>query len=631
MSPLRSIRLGLLAAIVAMTIIPIGASVVLADTKSETFDGMTVGSPNGQAGWQAAGSAGSGCATYDHAIVDNTYGIASFGLKSLRMSNAVTSGCFSDQTFSASLVDEAGETSAQGGGFSGGTRQRHFEAQWDFASTVPGSEQAGLSVVASPDRGDGARMSWIQMADTPAGLAVNVYDYRDEHVTGGALGDPNGAAANDDFFFTTVASGLDRTIVHSIKVSMDFLEGPRNDVVRVWVDGTLRHVDTSWEDYFRYAEGNPTRTVDSILFRTGGTAAPATAGNGLLIDNLTLTSGPTTTAASTGSWELYPEQAVSSTATTTITTAYRADVRAPINSDGSSNFPKKRGVIPVQFDLSTSTRTVVSTTTTTGPVHFESILSDNPADNDYAFLSFTPTSALTFADLDELVANYVFTQGNCGGGSLRWSVQIDVGSDGDTSNDASIWVYYGDMPNFTDCSGAASQSGVNLIGSSDARFDASQLGGPTYGTYADMLALYGNLSVVRSSLVLDSGWFNKQDQVVTLTGASVDGNDWAPAPDGTATTVTSDTTTPFAKTCALPSAKIQWAKSDPTPDGGINEAESIQPKDSGVYYRIVDCKYMYNLDVSSLDSNAATRGGTYYVWVNINGVNVPAAAKFDLR
>ena len=55
------------------------------------------------------------------------------------------------------LADEAGETTAQNGGFPA-ARAQTFEAQWDFASTVPGAEQSGLAVVASPDRGDGARM-----------------------------------------------------------------------------------------------------------------------------------------------------------------------------------------------------------------------------------------------------------------------------------------------------------------------------------------------------------------------------------------------------------------------------------------------------------------------------------------
>lgn len=263
-----------------------------ADSTSINFEAPTyhTGSIDGQDGWSSAGSAGHGCAMYDHAVANNTYGYVSFGGQSLRISNAVTSGCFSDQTFSKSLTNEAGETTADNGGFSGGVRQPHFEAQWDFASTVPGAEQPGLSVVASPDRGDGARMSWIQMADTPSGLEVNFYDVQ-------------GTSNPANFVESNVVSGLDRTVPHTIKVTMDFLEGDSNDVVNVYVDGVLRHTGTSWENYYRYdSEANTpgiSRTVDSVLFRTGGTAAPATMGNGFVIDNLSLSSGPMATPTPT--------------------------------------------------------------------------------------------------------------------------------------------------------------------------------------------------------------------------------------------------------------------------------------------------------------------------------------------
>ncbi len=260
------------------------AAIALADTASVNFETYTLGTVDGQDGWSSDGAAGSGCAVYDHAVANNTYGYASFGTKSLRMSNAVTSGCFGDQTFSKPISDEAGEATAEGLPALGGVRKPHFEAEWDFASTVPGAEQAGLSVVASPDRGDGARMSWVQMTDTLTGLAVNFYDYQSGAVEVGCI-------TGDNFIFTSVATGLDRTVPHRIKVTMDFIAGPANDVVKVYVDGTLLHTGTSWEDYFRECEGNPTRTVDSVLFRTGGAPAPATAGNGFLIDNLTIRSG----------------------------------------------------------------------------------------------------------------------------------------------------------------------------------------------------------------------------------------------------------------------------------------------------------------------------------------------------
>jgi hypothetical protein len=247
----------------------------LADTSTIDFETYAAGTIDGQDGWSSTGAAGGGCAVYDHAVAPNTYGYSAFGAQSLRISNAVTSGCFSDQTFSKSLVDEAGEAAAENGGRSGGTRQPVFEAQWDFASTVPGAEQPGLAVVASPDRGDGARMSWVQMADTPDGLAVNFNDY--QHSLG-------------HFVLTNIAGGLDRSIPHTIKITIVFVDGPGNDVVRVSIDGVLKHTGTSWEDYFPAVEGNPTRTVDSLLFRTDGPAAPATAGKGFLIDNLRLSS-----------------------------------------------------------------------------------------------------------------------------------------------------------------------------------------------------------------------------------------------------------------------------------------------------------------------------------------------------
>ena len=275
-----------------------------ADSNSINFEAptYTTGSINGQDGWSSLGSAMMGCANYDHAVTANGMSApASFGGQSLRISNAVTSGCFGDQTFSKSLFNEAGETSAVSNGLSTGPRKTHYEAQWSFASTVPNAEQVGLSVVASPDRGDGARMSWVQMRDAPSGLEVNFFDYQSGAVE-------TGCVTGDNFIFANVAGGLDRTAPHTIKITMDFVNGSANDVVKVYVDGTLFHTGTSWEDYFRECETNPTRTVDSILFRTGGTAAPGTLGQGFLIDNLSTSSTNAPIAANqckNGGWQNY--------------------------------------------------------------------------------------------------------------------------------------------------------------------------------------------------------------------------------------------------------------------------------------------------------------------------------------
>ncbi len=243
----------------------------LASSYGTGFESFIIGDLNGQDGW-TSGHGSSFCPLYDVGVVDNLYGYMSFGGKSLRISNAITCGSYNDQTFSPSLADEAGEVSASTSTYSGGIRQPYFEAQWDFASIVPGSEQPGLSVVASPDRGDPMRMSWVQMADTPTGLQLNFEDYQHSLL---------------NFVLTPIATSLDRTVSHTVKLTMQYIAGAENDVVRVYLDGVLIHTGTSWEDYYRDFAGGIPHPVDSMMFREAGTAAPINLGKGFLIDNFT--------------------------------------------------------------------------------------------------------------------------------------------------------------------------------------------------------------------------------------------------------------------------------------------------------------------------------------------------------
>lgn len=253
-----------------------GAGLAKADSVGQDFESFTLGDLNGQDGWMT-GHGSSFCPVYDVEVVSNTYGYTSFGGQSLRISNAITCGSFNDQTFSKSMTDEAGETSAPTSGFSGGTRQNYFEAQWDFASTVPGAEQPGLSVVASPNRGDTMRMSWLQMTDTPTGLQLNFEDY-DHSIL--------------NFVLTPIATGLDRTVPHTVKMTVQFVDGPSNDIVNVYLDGMLIHTGTTWEDYYRDFAGGVPFAVDSLMFRLAGTAAPSNSGKGFLIDNFSTSTGP---------------------------------------------------------------------------------------------------------------------------------------------------------------------------------------------------------------------------------------------------------------------------------------------------------------------------------------------------
>ena len=56
----------------------------------------------------------------------------------------------------------------------------------------------------------------------------------------------------------------------------------------------VRATGTTWEDYYRYdpeqAPGNKVPTVDKFLFRESGYANPTDAGNGFLIDRVSLSS-----------------------------------------------------------------------------------------------------------------------------------------------------------------------------------------------------------------------------------------------------------------------------------------------------------------------------------------------------
>lgn len=258
----------------------LGASFVpaFANSLAVNFENpnYTVGSINGQDGWSSTGS-------YDQGIVTNTFGYTTFGEQSFRLSNAVTTGAFGNQTFAKPLTDAVGEADATASSFSEGTRQTHFEMQFDIASATPNSQQPGLSLSVSPDRGDGSRMSYLSFTDSIGGIDVTFYDVQ-------------GTTNPANFVPTAVASGLDRSVPHTIKLTMDVVDGPSNDIVKVYIDGALVHTGTSWENYYRYdseasAEQSP-RIVKTVIFRAAGTAVPANSGNGFLFDNLNLTSGP---------------------------------------------------------------------------------------------------------------------------------------------------------------------------------------------------------------------------------------------------------------------------------------------------------------------------------------------------
>ena len=249
-------------------VISIPLSVYAASTVTTDFESASVPvTVHGYEGWSMVNT------SIDQGIVANTYGHAKFGTKVLRVSNKATGG-FSDQLFSASTADEAGETTAVNGGQSGGTRQTHFEVSFDFASASPVAPAASVGMEVDLDRGDGRRMGLLDLEDYPGGVdGIEVYY--------------NGSS------WSGLLALLDRDKVYRFKMVVDFVEGHSNDVVKLYLDDVLIHTTTTWENYYRFGEGqgNATSTIDSVMIKPFD-AKPANEGGGFLFDNFVLYSGP---------------------------------------------------------------------------------------------------------------------------------------------------------------------------------------------------------------------------------------------------------------------------------------------------------------------------------------------------
>lgn len=77
-------------------------------------------------------------------------------------------------------------------------------------------------------------------------------------------------------------------------------------------------------------------------------------------------------------------------------------------------------------------------------------------------------------------------------------------------------------------------------------------------------------------------------------------------------------------TCTLPAATIALTKTAGADPGPINESTYLLAADNGSNFRIVDCQYLYNLNLKALGP------GTYFVEIRIDGQTV-GSATFDLR
>jgi hypothetical protein len=267
------------------------ATTARADSIAIDFENppYVLGSIDGQDGW--GGQNPPGIAINPNIDQEVSFISPRGGSQDFRISSVFASGSFGDQTFSPSLTNRAGEPGSIDGGFAGGTLQPRFISTIYFRSATGAAQDS--HVVISPDRGDGARMSWIQVSDKVAdpGLTVSFFEYRV----------PAGSQVCDDvpdgegkcFVFTELATGLTRTSYHQIDLEMEFYDGEATDVVRVSVDGGTPYRGTSWEDFFTNNQDPPFTgeppPVDSLLFRVAG-AAEGNAGEGFLFDDVSYSS-----------------------------------------------------------------------------------------------------------------------------------------------------------------------------------------------------------------------------------------------------------------------------------------------------------------------------------------------------
>jgi hypothetical protein len=242
----------------------------------------------------------------------------------------------------------------------------------------------------------------------------------------------------------------------------------------------------------------------------------------------------------------------------------------PLGNDNALNC--NRNAIPVKFAATMSGDDLL----------LVSDLSDSEIANDFGAITFEPTETLTVSELTNLTAIYAVVEGDCGGGSLRWSIVTAEGN---------VFVYYGATPGFTDCSGDEGQSGVNLLSLDDARVDSSQVyAGTQVNTWDAFVAANPDLVVEEVILVADGGW-SQADLIQSF--------------DITSATVNDNTFTGEATECDLPDAEIRVTDEE----GNEVEVESVQG--TSTMFRTDDCQYIYNLENPG--------EGTYTVEILVEG------------
>ena len=176
------------------------------------------------------------------------------------MSNLCGNGEFFYQTYSPQEPLQVGEERLN----------KVFIAEFAFMSKTP-AYQPGLFLSVSPDSGEGSRMSWVGLEDTPDGIQVSAADTPE---------------VDGEFVELPTLRCLDRTRPHTIRFWIKVNPGPDNDLVRIAVDDRdVGQCFTTWENYYRTAPEqapppnvNTPADINSLQFRSSVPGPPALAG-----------------------------------------------------------------------------------------------------------------------------------------------------------------------------------------------------------------------------------------------------------------------------------------------------------------------------------------------------------------
>ena len=270
------------------------------------FEGLTLGaSVNGQAGWTVEDEFGFdradiGQTPFDEAVVDDGTGNTVW-----RVSNAVTTGSFSNLPASHTSPLVAGEAGSalwndRGSDHTmplsppnaGGTPDTNtFHTSFRFKSATDAA-QPGLTLSISPAAKQSPyRNSFLGITDDGTnGLDLSFYET-------GVSADPFGTGN-----FPEIASDLSYDQWHTVDLFIEFADGENgdttgNDVVTVLVDDALAYTGTTWESFYRgggpgtaplnIADLPHRQAVDSILFRlNSNSVGNDNLGNGFFFDDV---------------------------------------------------------------------------------------------------------------------------------------------------------------------------------------------------------------------------------------------------------------------------------------------------------------------------------------------------------